>query len=295
MSHAATNWAIKQRGLKPATKIVLFYLADRHNPDYGCFPSQKTLAEDAEMSERSVRDHLDILEQMGLIQRLSEQEGGRFKSTRYVLAFEPDFQRQNLPSAKSASGKNAQPPAAKSAGLQRQNLPSNPVKEPCNETSKAARDRVAVMQERIVEALGLTGRELNTRGTFVVKGMDVHNLTASLEVWAKHGLTDDQVIMAIRAKLEAERGRDAKFMPGSLRFFDGPVSDFAKRLVDGAAQGVAAAPPPPIFASPEAEAEHSALTAELGRLRGSNSDKAFARRSEIIARLQALQAKSTAA
>lgn len=295
MSHAATNWAIKQRGLKPATKIVLFYLADRHNPDYGCFPSQKTLAEDAEMSERSVRDHLDILEQMGLIQRISEQDGGRFKSTRYVLAFEPDFQRQNLPSAKSASGKNEQPPAANSAGLQRQNLPTNPVKEPCKETSKAARDRVAVMQGRIVEALGLTGRELNTRGTFVVKGMDVHNLTASLEVWAKHGLTDDQIILAIRAKFEVERGRDAGFMPGSLKFFDGPVSDFAKRLADGTAPKAKADAPPPVFTDPEIEAEHRELTAELARLRGSNSDKAFNRRSEIIARLQALQAHSTAA
>ena len=115
MSHVATNWAINQRGLKPATKIVLFYLADRHNPDYGCFPSQKTLAEDAEMSERSVRDHLDILEQKGLIQRISEQDGGKFKSTRYILEFEPDFQRQNLPTAKSADGKICRSPAAKFA------------------------------------------------------------------------------------------------------------------------------------------------------------------------------------
>ena len=39
MSHAATNWAIQQRGLKPATKIVLWFLCDRHNPDFGCFPT----------------------------------------------------------------------------------------------------------------------------------------------------------------------------------------------------------------------------------------------------------------
>ena len=47
MSHAATNWAIQQRGLKPATKIVLWFLCDRHNPDFGCFPTQARLAEDA--------------------------------------------------------------------------------------------------------------------------------------------------------------------------------------------------------------------------------------------------------
>ena len=50
MSHAATNWAILQRGLKPATKIVLWHLCDRHNPDFGCFTTQVRLAEDAEMS-----------------------------------------------------------------------------------------------------------------------------------------------------------------------------------------------------------------------------------------------------
>jgi hypothetical protein len=47
MSHEATNWAIKQRGLKPTAKIVLWHLCDRFNPDYGCFPSQARLAHDA--------------------------------------------------------------------------------------------------------------------------------------------------------------------------------------------------------------------------------------------------------
>ena len=44
MSHKATVWAIQQRGLKPATKIVLWFLCDRHNPDFGCFPTQMRLA-----------------------------------------------------------------------------------------------------------------------------------------------------------------------------------------------------------------------------------------------------------
>ena len=45
MSHKATVWAIQQRGLKPATKIVLWFLCDRHNPDFGCFPTQARLAD----------------------------------------------------------------------------------------------------------------------------------------------------------------------------------------------------------------------------------------------------------
>lgn len=296
MSHVATNWAIKQRGLKPATKIVLFYLADRHNPDHGCFPSQKTLAEDAEMSERSVRDHLDILEQKGLIQRISEQDGGKFKSTRYILEFEPDFQRQNLPKAKSACGKNEHPPAAKFAGHQRQNLPPNLVKEPCKGTSAAVREaeqighRVESMRAAIVSELGLTGRELNTSGTFVVAGMDARNVEASLIVWSGRGLTDEQIISAIRAKIATERGKDARFMPRSIRFFDGAISDFAKRITAGSApQQTTQHKPDEPLADPKAEAERQALMADLDRLRGSNSDAAFNRRREIVTRLQYLQ------
>ena len=54
MSHDATNWAIKQRGLKPTTKIVLWHLCDRFNPDYGCFPSQARLAHDCEISRSTL-------------------------------------------------------------------------------------------------------------------------------------------------------------------------------------------------------------------------------------------------
>ena len=68
MSHRATNWAIKQRGLKPATKIVLWHLADRHNPDIGCFPSQERLADECEMSRSTLNLHLKKLENLGVVQ-----------------------------------------------------------------------------------------------------------------------------------------------------------------------------------------------------------------------------------
>ena len=66
MSHRATNWAILQRGLKPATKIVLWHLCDRHNPDFGCSPTQARLAADAEMSVSALNEHLAKLEGAGL-------------------------------------------------------------------------------------------------------------------------------------------------------------------------------------------------------------------------------------
>lgn len=94
MSHRATSWAVQQRGLKPAVKVLLWHLADRHNVDNGCFPNQAQLAHDCEMSRATVNRHLDELERLGLIRRIPRVDPGtkRQLSTRYVLAFEDDFE-----------------------------------------------------------------------------------------------------------------------------------------------------------------------------------------------------------
>ncbi|MCC5972144.1 MAG: helix-turn-helix domain-containing protein [Pararhodobacter sp.] len=93
MSHEATNWAIKQRGLKPTTKIVLWHLCDRFNPDYGCFPSQERLARDCEISRATLNRHLDDLEARGLIRRIrmTDSRTGQQRPTRYLLGFEEGF------------------------------------------------------------------------------------------------------------------------------------------------------------------------------------------------------------
>ena len=91
MSHDATNWAIKQRGLKPATKIVLWHLADCHNGHTGqCNPKQETLAYLCEMSRSTVNLHLDKLEEMGLIRREQHVDKATRKKrpTHYVLSMD---------------------------------------------------------------------------------------------------------------------------------------------------------------------------------------------------------------
>ena len=93
MSHDATNWAIQQRGLKPTTKIVLWHLCDRYNPDYGCFPSQNRLSYDSEISRSTLNDHIGQLEAAGLLRRVPRIDPGtkRQLPTRYILGFEPGF------------------------------------------------------------------------------------------------------------------------------------------------------------------------------------------------------------
>ena len=99
MSHKATVWAIQQRGLKPATKIVLWFLCDRHNPDFGCFPTQARLADDAEMSVSALNAHLAKLEELRLIHRVRTHDPRTHKrqATRYILGFEEGFPQEPSP------------------------------------------------------------------------------------------------------------------------------------------------------------------------------------------------------
>ena len=102
MSHYMTALAMKQQGLKPATKIVLYWLADHHNGETGkCFPSIKRLAELSEMSRRSVEGHLETLEKLGLITRTQQFRDTGGKSTNsYILALAGTYENisdaQNL-------------------------------------------------------------------------------------------------------------------------------------------------------------------------------------------------------
>jgi hypothetical protein len=106
MSHAATNWAIQQRGLKPTTKIVLWHLCDRFNPDFGCFPTQERLAHDCEIGRATLNRHLDELEARRLIKRVRivDTKTGQQRPTRYLLGFEFDDGDDARPSRPSSDG-----------------------------------------------------------------------------------------------------------------------------------------------------------------------------------------------
>lgn len=141
MSHAATNWAIKQRGLKPATKIVLWHLCDRHNPDHGCFPMQSRLAEDCEMSRSTLNIHLQKLEDDGLIRRHQsvDPETKKQLPTRYEFAFEWEgkaVSENRTRGPKAVSGKSQKPcPDFEQSRVR--NPDTNSVREPLREPVSA--------------------------------------------------------------------------------------------------------------------------------------------------------------
>ena len=109
MSHYMTALAMKQTGLKPAAKIVLYWLADHFNGETGlCFPSLKKLADECEMDKSTIVRHLKALEEAGLIQRqVRTRANGSQTSTSYLLHLTPVAKRD------SPCCKTQQPPVAK--------------------------------------------------------------------------------------------------------------------------------------------------------------------------------------
>ena len=120
-----TALAMRQQGLKPATKIVLYWLADHHNGETGlCCPSLNTLSAECEMNRSTVVRHLDKLEADGLIRRNQrERSNGSRTSTEYILELTPVAERNN------PCCKTQQPPVAKCDphNLGNNNLGSEPL------------------------------------------------------------------------------------------------------------------------------------------------------------------------
>lgn len=163
MSHDATNWAIQQRGLQPATKIVLWHLCDRYHPDYGCFPTQETLASDCEMSRATVNRHIEKLEAAGLLRRVKrfDKATNRQKSTLYILGFEARFP-QDVDGAVSqidtrkptkAVSQNEQKPCLILDESRVSNCDTNTVIGTSNRTSKGARDKNSDLDEEFEIAI----------------------------------------------------------------------------------------------------------------------------------------------
>ena len=154
MSHDATNWAIKQRGLKPATKLLLWQLADRHNKDTKrCDPSQDGLADDTEMSRASVNRHLDELERCGLIRRVAgiDPRTKRQQRTSYILGCDTDLSVPDL-SADTVS-QNATRVDAGSVSQNETRSVSQKTPEPClkNGDSRVSNCDTNLVREPVIQ------------------------------------------------------------------------------------------------------------------------------------------------
>ena len=88
MSMYLTAAAFKIDVGNPLTKLVLLKLADNANDNGECFPSYGYIAEQCEMSKRSVIKHIQVLEEKGIITRVHRRNGHLHKSNVYKMNFE---------------------------------------------------------------------------------------------------------------------------------------------------------------------------------------------------------------
>lgn len=85
MSVEAITWALKQRTGSSTTKHVLIVLANYANEDAACFPSQKLIGEQTELSERAIRTALNALEEGGFIRRENRRRRDGSRSSDLIV------------------------------------------------------------------------------------------------------------------------------------------------------------------------------------------------------------------
>lgn len=86
MAYNTISWALEQRNLKPGAKLVLLHHANCRNQSTGqCNPSQKTLSRLCEMTVSSINNHLRVLVEHGLVERVRQfdKSTGAARSTQY--------------------------------------------------------------------------------------------------------------------------------------------------------------------------------------------------------------------
>lgn len=130
MSIDALSWAFSLELPGPATKLTLLALANYANEDHESYPSQKTLSKRTCLSERAIRKHLVILEELGLLARSTRKRvNGTFTTDLFTLQVgakpsnQVHNQRHVVPQAQIADGTACQnqrhlvpKPAARGAG-----------------------------------------------------------------------------------------------------------------------------------------------------------------------------------
>lgn len=196
MSHEATNWAVKQKGLRPIAKIVLWHLADCHNPTMGCFPTQSYLSEQAEISRSSVNRVLEELELAGAIRREQQvdPETKRQRPTRYRLAFEEGFEPLDVASRVSGSDTENEP-------------------EPCviSESSRVSKSAEAVSHSSDTLTSNRTSKEPVSVDARVVEDFDQN----VFEVFPQNPSADRSI--ALRRYLELSPSERISCKRGALR------------------------------------------------------------------------------
>jgi DNA-binding MarR family transcriptional regulator len=168
MSIQAVAWALKQRTGSPTLKVTLLAVANYADEEGKCWPSQERLALDTDLSERSVRDALKRLQEMGYLSREARRINGnqretdiiRLNSHRKILPVETPPENDDTATGKLRQ-KPPEAPAGKPLVEPSKNHHSSLRSEPAREQNLTSGNVVRLKQKtRLTEAFVLTDQRL---------------------------------------------------------------------------------------------------------------------------------------
>lgn len=125
MSWRATSWASEQRTGNTITKAVLWKLADNANDDGVCWPSVPLIARHCECSVRTIQEHVQRLEAIGLIWIERRSAGGVNLPNVYHLRMPGAVDRDGgvVQELHQGGGAGAAPVVRENPGVVRQGAP----------------------------------------------------------------------------------------------------------------------------------------------------------------------------
>jgi len=119
----------------PTRKLVLIKLADNANDDGTCWPSLKHIAEDCEITTRSVRDQINHLKKLGFVSIQSRYADGRQKSNYYQLHLDGGRGNEVPPGGNEVPGEGERGSSPGGNDVP----PIEPVRGTCNRTKEKTR------------------------------------------------------------------------------------------------------------------------------------------------------------
>lgn len=294
MSIRIMSAIFESKTLGPTERLVMLALADHADDDGRCYPSIERLRQRTGLSERAVQTNIRKLVDQGYIRIVPG--GGKGNANLYFVSANPAAAAPYSDPNPAADAPRRKCTPAADAPQTPQEMRANPAAdapEPSGtiiEPSTTAREasKSVVVDDQIIrrdQVLSLMGLDGVIRPDGKTTGMT--NDMSEIPKWDALGLTRQEQDAKIREMLDKQRAKAPGFFPSTWRWFTAGLTDLAaaKRANPSSAKPAAQ---PIQFASPEEAAEHKAILEEISSLRGSNSDRAFHRRGELIARGQQL-------
>lgn len=222
MSIQAVAWAIDQKTGSAAGKVVLLCLANYADEEGKCWPSQETIAAETELSERSVREWLQKLEEVGLLSREKRRRDDGYRASDLIrLAFknQPAKSAGKVQSHRQLAPTLPEPVAAPTS--------FEPSKEPSAAAARKKSD-FDVLSDKLLEAVG--DGNIQGHGALVI-GPIIGLIEAGCDL-------ETDILPTIRA-VSSRLKRPA----GSWSYFIAPIREaYEARLAAG--RGVAKPPTP---------------------------------------------------